>query len=577
VVHRLTADGTLGNKNKMASKKKKVTKRKTASGGSGKKATAVRAVSNTASKKKKKKAPAPKKAASSSSPAGGATDLQAGMAAQAASNEERLARRKIDALRKGIHKVGEGQEETFSLHIIGIGKAGASVLQQIGQDLSGTLKNSPDMRFSGLAFDIGSEDIQGVMNLREMLPEDQSHIETVEIAIPPKEELFSTLRRMREFLKLEYPRYYWNPNYEPWLPSSLDFESSGQSSYPRALSKALYAKAYYDGERPAAEALRRFSDSVDSSPGNSVVVIIFSLAGGTGSGIVVDLARHLSNVNFGRRALVLGLGIAPCSGDEDKGSGAHLFPLLNELDCMGDWKKNDGVVTVWGDLYRNPFTSGIMIVPQEPTWIASQSLEKTHQRVNEEISSFLIRRSGGDLWESLRLLNWVGAPPTQHAAARTPMGDNWIHVLGFSDRESWAVENLQKSLGLRDTYNCEYIEIRSDTNDEGHASMVADGLGSTFNPVATPSVTETSGTVEGSVQYILPCISKIDFDQFFQARDEYDQKNWDEKLLDHSWLLDLGVLLSEPAIRFNGMAGECLWGCACWVVVPYDQLRGPEH
>ena len=49
-----------------------------------------------------------------------------------------------------------------------------------------------------------------------------------------------------------------------------------------------------------------------------------------------------------------------------------------------------------------------------------------------------------------------------------------------------------------------------------------------------------------------------------------------EKLLKHSWLLELGVLMSEPAIRFNGMAGECLWGCACWVVVPYDQMRGDE-
>ena len=567
----------------MASKKKKkktVTKRRGASEESGKKVTAAPAAKKPATKKKAKKAPAPKKVASRSSPADGATDLQAGMAAQAASNEEKLARRKIDALRKGIHKVGEGQEEAFSLHVIGIGKAGASVLEQIGRDLSEPLKTNSDLRFSGLALDIGSEDMQGVMDLRDILPEGQSYIDTVEIPIPPKEELFSTLRRMREFLKLEYPRYYWNPNYEPWLPSSIDFESfesSGQSSYPRALSKALYAKSYYDGERPAAEALRRFSDSVDSSPGSSVVVIIFSLGGGTGSGIVVDLARHLSNVNFGRRALVLGLGIGPCSGDQNKGSGAHLFPLLNELDCMGDWKKNDGVVTVWGDLYRNPFTSGVIIVPQEPIWEVTQSLEKTHQRVNEEISSFLTRRLGGDLWESLRLLNWVGAPPTQHAAARTPMGDNWIHVLGFSDEKSWAIENLQKSLGLRDTYNCEYIEIRSDINDEGHASAVADGLGSKFNPVATPSVTETSGTVEGSVQYILPCISKIDFDQFFQARDEYDEKDWDEKLLDHSWLLDLGVLLSEPAIRFNGMAGECLWGCACWVVVPYDQLRGPEH
>ncbi len=34
-------------------------------------------------------------------------------------------------------------------------------------------------------------------------------------------------------------------------------------------------------------------------------------------------------------------------------------------------------------------------------------------------------------------------------------------------------------------------------------------------------------------------------------------------------------MLCEPAIRFDGMAGECLWGCACWVVVPYEQIRGP--
>ena len=31
------------------------------------------------------------------------------------------------------------------------------------------------------------------------------------------------------------------------------------------------------------------------------------------------------------------------------------------------------------------------------------------------------------------MLNWVGAPPTQHAAARTPYGNQWAHVLGFAD------------------------------------------------------------------------------------------------------------------------------------------------
>jgi hypothetical protein len=34
------------------------------------------------------------------------------------------------------------------------------------------------------------------------------------------------------------------------------------------------------------------------------------------------------------------------------------------------------------------------------------------------------------------------------------------------------------------------------------------------------------------------------------------------------------VMLCEPSIRFDGMGGECIWGCACWVVVPHDAIRG---
>jgi hypothetical protein len=33
-------------------------------------------------------------------------------------------------------------------------------------------------------------------------------------------------------------------------------------------------------------------------------------------------------------------------------------------------------------------------------------------------------------------------------------------------------------------------------------------------------------------------------------------------------------MLSEQSIRFEGMAGECIWGCACWVVVPHEAIRG---
>jgi hypothetical protein len=35
-------------------------------------------------------------------------------------------------------------------------------------------------------------------------------------------------------------------------------------------------------------------------------------------------------------------------------------------------------------------------------------------------------------------------------------------------------------------------------------------------------------------------------------------------------------MLCEPSIRFDGMGGECIWGCACWVVVPHAAIRGEE-
>ncbi len=74
---------------------------------------------------------------------------------------------------------------------------------------------------------------------------------------------------------------------------------------------------------------------------------------------------------------------------------------------------------------------------------------------------------------------------------------------------------------------------------------------------------------------IIPGVAKSDFTAFFEAREAYDAvESWDEKLMMHSWLLDLGVMLSEQSIRFDGMAGECIWGCACWVVVPHEAIRG---
>ncbi len=164
-----------------------------------------------------------------------------------------------------------------------------------------------------------------------------------------------------------------------------------------------------------------------------MVAVIFGAGGGTGSGMVVDLARHLSNVVFGRQALTVGIGILPCDGDKPQHRGGALYATLNEFDCLSDETKNQGVVAACGELFRNPFTAGVILVPQQPAWVATGDLAKTQARVSQEIAALVTARGGANLWETLRLLNWVAAPSTQHSAARTPWGAHWIHMLGFAD------------------------------------------------------------------------------------------------------------------------------------------------
>lgn len=514
------------------------------------------------------KKPAPAKKKTSQSKASGSPAL---------SVEEKLARRKLSALQRGIHRISAEDTTPCSVSVVGIGKAGADIIAQILKEKAANPGDTSDASFKALAVDIGDQDLGQVRELADSLPEGCAEVETVAIEVPERDDLFNSLRRMREFLKLEYPRYYWNPNYEPWLPSSVSIPRAGEH-FQRSVSKAVYARSYYDGSRVMRDALKRFVENVDDLPGQSVVAVVFGLGGGTGGGIMVDLARHLSNVCFGRRALVVGVAIAPCEGDDAAHQGSHLFPALNELDCMGDEEKNKGVVSVWGDLYRNPFTGGVIVVPQKAVWEATRDLAMTHERIDREVSSFLTHNNGVDLWETLRMLNWVGAPPTQHAAARTPYGNRWAHVLGFADAdgEMEADEDMATRLGIRNTYTPEFIEVRAADPEEEKTCKAAQALGKAFAPVAEPAVAASTSTGSGSVQFVLPCINKVDFDLFFESRQAYDQCDWEQKLACHAWLVDLGVMLCEPAIRFNGMAGECLWGCACWVVVPYDQIRGPD-
>ena len=488
--------------------------------------------------------------------------------------EAKLQQRKLDALRRGVHRVVDPELLPYGVHVIGIGGAGTGVVERMLRDAPADLLATPGSRLSALAIDIGTGSLAGVDALAAGFAADRAQIETLALALPQGDALARTFERYRGFLELEYPLLQGSTAFEPWLDAAQPLPAAGEP-VSRAVAKAVYGQAYYEGERPMAAALKRFATSTNATQGDAVVCIVFGLGGGTGSGIALDLARHLSTGLFGRRVLVMGIGIAPCEGDLPAHRGGAVFSVLNELDSLCDEAQNRGVVQACGELYKNPFTAGFLLVPQQAAFEQAHDLEATHTRVDGELAALLTRRHGANLWEVLRLLNWVAAPSTQHSAARTPWGMKWMHVLGFDDATrapAIAAPALAAGLGLLPGYAPEFIELRTAESDDGARAWAA-ALDATFAPDVAASV--AAGGAAGSVQFVLPRAAKTDLELFFAAREAYDGLTPAERVASHALLLERGVVLCEPSTRIEGMAGAGLNGSDAWVGVPLEAMRGP--
>jgi Tubulin like len=487
--------------------------------------------------------------------------------------QAKLQQRKLDALRRGVHRIADAKSLPYGVHVIGVGGAGTRVTERFLRDAPAELLEVAGSRLSALTLDIGAQDLAGVRALSGKFDPARVHVEALALEIPPRQALNDTLARYPQLLQLEYPMFHPNADSAAWLPADLGAPGPGQAM-PRVLAKAIYGRAYYDTDRdtarPMAATLRRFARSVEATRGDALVCIVFALGGGTGSGIALDLARHLSNGLFGRRVLVMGLGIAPHVDDLPAHRGAALFPVLSELDCLCDEEKNRGVTQACGELYKNPFTAGFVVIPQP----AGLGLAATHEHINRELAALLLQRRGANLWEALRLLNWVAAPSTQHSAARTPWGARWVHVLGFGDGHTAPVGlDVRASLGLRGGYAPEFIELRAAAGAPDAASKTwASVLDESLAPEVPTQL--VNGAPAGSVQFLLPRLAKTDLDVFFAARDAYDALPQDQRQRCHALLLEQGVMLCEPSSRLEGMAGASLGAAGRWVAVPWAGLRG---
>ncbi|MGI4798721.1 MAG: hypothetical protein ACRYG8_32705, partial [Janthinobacterium lividum] len=224
--------------------------------------------------------------------------------------EAKLQQRKLDALRRGIHRIADAAALAYSVHVVGLGTAGCRAVERILADAPDDLLGNEGARLTALTIDIGEPRTDTLASLVTRFPEGRAQVESLMLDVPPAGELLDSLGRYGDFLQLESPLTHRDPGYRPWVGEEAVDPATGQP-VSRAVSKAIYGRAYYDGERPAAKALRRFAASLDAAPGDAVVCIVFGLGGSVGSGMAVDVARHLSNAILGRRVLVTGIGIAP--------------------------------------------------------------------------------------------------------------------------------------------------------------------------------------------------------------------------------------------------------------------------
>ena len=521
-----------------------------------------------------------------------------------------------------LYNSATGVQAPHCLHAIGIGRSGMVYIEALLR--TGEIEDmltDPRATFAAMVVDIGEQDMGVVTDYANSfkkrlesrgIPADRFQFQAVALPVPERDEFFEGMNRTREFLKLEYPRYYWNPNFESYVPHKYQLPKAG-NHFPRAVAKGIYANAYYADERPMDVALRKFVDQVEKATLPSMVMVCFGMAGGTGSGIVVDLARHLSNVKLGRRIPVIGVGQLSHSGDPaEYHNNATQYTTLNDLDCMLDDDKNAGVTAVWGDLYRSPFTGGFFVVNPEQSWQRLTAYTTTGEKevrqnfkqmvtnrfVADSFMRFAVLDSGRMLFKAMRPAGFTGAPhETLSAKSR-----NWtlfdvaklshpgVQVLPGEAGSKWDavlaqwIDFVPKYSGLRDGFKTDYAEVHVYASRDMGFDLISKGL---KDLIANQYLLEGDSTYQTENHeffdaltayaiVILPGVAKTDLNAFWDSQKVYDKMVWEDKLNEHAWLIDIGPMLSEPAIRFEGMAGECIWGCACWVVVPYDQLRGDK-
>jgi len=312
-----------------------------------------------------------------------------------------------------------------SIHIMGLGGTGTNVIQALVEsDRLFKLLASEDFGIACLSVDVADADLGNLMSAYKTtvgkmeskgISVDRLWVRGLNMKFNTPESLFEFMSKYNTYLMKEG---IVATRYKPWVASSMTIPPlAGGVGRMRALSKAVYALNYYHYSE-LNSALSVFKDRVLTSKSQPIVVLIFGLGGGTGSGMVFDFARHL-RAKLGTSVPIIGLAISPSSADDLLARGPAPYNALTEAELLFNRKVNEKVAKKYGAAYTNPFTS-LFFIPLDPVYNNRNSLQTAKKELDESIIDMISMFMRFDLAD---LLSRVGT--------NNDFGANWLHSVAY--------------------------------------------------------------------------------------------------------------------------------------------------
>ena len=358
------------------------------------------------------------------------------------------------------------RNDPHSIHVIGIGRTGAvyvEALLRTGEIEDSLTRNRTT--FAALLVDIGDDDVQVAndyarsfkarLAARKVAGE-KFHHESVALAVADAAAFAKNLDAVR-------PLYTAAGGEELLreLPKSFHMPKPGEHT-PRAIAKAVAAFGCYLADKPLAGALQRFADQVKRASHKSTVLVAFSLAGGTGSGMAFDIARELGKFGLGDSVQIVGVGQLSHSGDGDYENSVAQTMTIDDLDRAAS-----------GAASKNPFSGGCFIVSTEHSWqrltaYTTTGLKEVRQQFKQMVTnrfvadSFMRWAVSDGSAHLLRVLNQSAGKCIMFNVAK--FSHPGVQVLPGQPRSTWDavlqqwIQFVPNYFGLNSGFKTDYME-----------------------------------------------------------------------------------------------------------------------